>query len=112
MEINVLSKRVLLGLVGMLAITATSNATELVLSSQEIDNFLANNPEFLAQKSYTVLVKEDLSNNTRIYLSKDMGLLPGSSGSLRPVQCTEGEHEICTTTTNDGRVVKQSCECI
>ncbi|WP_417762571.1 hypothetical protein [Shewanella sp.] len=112
MGINVLSKRVLLGLVGMLAITATSNATELALSSQEIDNFLANNPEFLAQKSFSVLVKEDLTNNTRIYLSQNMGLLPGSSSSLRPVQCAGDEVERCTTVTEDGRIVEQSCKCI
>lgn len=105
-------KKFAIAFVALLSIPALAND----LTSQEVSDFLAANPEFQNQNSFTVLIKEDRSAKTKVFLSKNMGLMPLSKFSNTPqaqaVQCNEGESEICTTTTKDGRVIKQSCECV
>lgn len=102
-------KKFAIAFAALLSVPALAND----LTSQEVSDFLAANPEFQNQNSFTVLIKEDRSAKTKVFLSKNMGLMPSSKFSNTPqaVQCEEGEDEICTTTTKNGRVIEQSCKC-
>ena len=102
-------KRFSIAFIALLSTSSFAND----LTPQDVNDFFNANPEFQAQKSFTVLIKEDRLSNSKVFLSKNMGLMPISklSNSVQAVQCSEGEAEICTTTTKNGRIIKQSCEC-
>lgn len=82
--------------------------------AQQMADFLANNPKFANQQSFSVVLRKYSTQQTETLLSKNMQLLPLTQAlpDGQAQRCTTHQAEICLTENQASRTVKQACECV
>lgn len=113
-----------IGLLTFSAITpltafSEDNIADELNSKELLQEFNYKYPELSTSDNFTKLISHDKSTDIKVFLSKNMPPLDftiAGSGrnkiSTAAVQCNDGEDEICQTVTKNGRIIKQSCECV
>ncbi|GAA5142613.1 hypothetical protein [Thalassotalea piscium] len=102
-----------------LSSTAQTLNTNELSGKELLQEFNYNYPELANDDNFTKMVYHNKITGIKVFLSKNMPLLKFKTvvkgGDITPqfaVQCADNEDEVCTTTTKNGRVIKQSCECV